>query len=142
MPEALQRADKNDTADVLVVIVSWNSGPWLSDCLQALAAQSCRPRHTLIWDNGSDAATLAVLDTLPQRFAGVQVHRSGRNHGFAAGNNLAVAAAPASRSMPTARGVTHCQTSTQGCPTIRTCAPCGPRATASATRGSFDPGTR
>ncbi len=97
MPEALQRADKNDTADVLVVIVSWNSGPWLSDCLQALAAQSCRPRHTLIWDNGSDAATLAVLDTLPQRFAGVQVHRSGRNHGFAAGNNLAVAAAPASR---------------------------------------------
>jgi len=45
MPEALQRADKNDTADVLVVIVSWNSGPWLSDCLQALAAQSCRPRQ-------------------------------------------------------------------------------------------------
>lgn len=90
-------SEQGRVADVLVVIVSWNSGPWLDDCLQALNAQTCRPRQTLIWDNGSDGPTMAVLDHLPQRFADLQIHRSGRNHGFAAGNNLAVAAAPGAR---------------------------------------------
>ena len=44
--------------------------------------------------------------------------------------------------IPSRAGLTACQMSTNGCPTTRTCEPCGPRITASAMRLSLEPTTR
>ena len=47
---------------VVAVVVSWNSGPWLPACLEALAVQSGPDLRIVVWDNGSEPATLAVID--------------------------------------------------------------------------------
>ncbi len=81
---------------VVAVVVSWNSGPWLPACLEALAVQSGPDLRIVVWDNGSEPATLAVIDALALRFPRVTFHRDPRNVGFAAGNNRAIALAGAS----------------------------------------------
>ncbi|MBL4719603.1 MAG: glycosyltransferase family 2 protein [Alphaproteobacteria bacterium] len=72
-----------------VIVLNYNAGAYLRDCVQALAAQSFVNFHAIIADNGStdssfDDARSALDDP---RFSFVEF---GTNHGFARGNNLAV----------------------------------------------------
>ncbi len=74
--------------DLTVVIVNYNGGRYLDRCLQALAAQTLRPRQTVLVDN---ASTDGSTDRAERTFPWLRVIRCPENRGFAAANNLAVA---------------------------------------------------
>jgi GT2 family glycosyltransferase len=70
-----------------VIVVNWNSGPYLRKCLHAVLNQSILIEKIIVVDNAStDASLLEAEDLLPY----VQLIRLAHNAGFAAGNNLAV----------------------------------------------------
>lgn len=73
-------------ASITVVIVNWNSGPLLAECLERLAAQTLRPAAILVVDNASSDGSEAVAEQFPA----VRLLRMGANLGFAAGNNAAL----------------------------------------------------
>jgi len=74
---------------IAVVIVNFNSGELLGQCLDSLAAQRVAPDRVIVVDNashdGSEQAT--------RRHTGVELLREGSNRGFAAATNTGVAAA-------------------------------------------------
>lgn len=79
-----------EAARVAVILVHFHAEEWLRRSLDALQRQTRPPDRILVVDNGSGEADLsAALTSFPQ----VELLRPGRNLGFAAGNNLAVAAA-------------------------------------------------
>lgn len=69
-----------------VVIVNWNSGPFLEKCLKHLGAQTLAPGKILVLDNNSTDGSMEAA----RNFPGVQLIEMDRNLGFAAANNLAV----------------------------------------------------
>ena len=72
---------------VAVVIVNWNSGAYLVDCLLSLKGQTLLPDRVLIVDN---ASTDGSMEGLEQRFPDLEFIHLKKNTGFAAANNLAV----------------------------------------------------
>jgi GT2 family glycosyltransferase len=74
-----------------VIVLNYNGGRLLDDCLQSLASQELEGGfEVLVVDNEStDGSPEAVRD----RFPDVRLVRAGRNLGFAGGNNLGVAEA-------------------------------------------------
>ena len=70
---------------VRVVIVNFNSGPWLRRAVQALAAQNFRDFEAVIVDNASTDESFSGLGLHDDRFSLVN---AGANLGFAAGCNL------------------------------------------------------
>ncbi len=65
---------------VSVGIVTYQSAPHLPRCLQAVGAQSLRPREIVVWDNASTDGSVVLA-----REAGAVVHVSPANVGFAGG---------------------------------------------------------
>ncbi len=84
------RTANDAVAQVAVVIVNYNSGPYLARCLAALQAQTFRDFTVIVVDNASKDESLQALDRLPE---GWQALRLPENVGFAAGNNRAIAMA-------------------------------------------------
>ena len=74
-----------DVATASVVIVNWNSGALLRQCLASLAAQSVLPEVIWVVDNASSDGS---ADCVPE-FPNCRLLSPGANLGFAAGNNLA-----------------------------------------------------
>jgi GT2 family glycosyltransferase len=74
------------TKTVTVVIVNWNSGALLAECLRHLSAQTIPPDRIVVADNAShdDSASSA------EKFANVTMLKMGANLGFAGGNNAAL----------------------------------------------------
>ena len=72
---------------VTVVIVNWNSGSLLADCLKSLAHQTLPPTRVFVMDNDSKDGSADCA----QGFAGVTLRQMGKNLGFAAANNRAFA---------------------------------------------------
>jgi GT2 family glycosyltransferase len=73
-----------------VVIVSWNSGPELLDCLRSLHENPPSPRwEAIVVDNASSDGSLAAVRS---QFPGVRVIANGANRGLAAANNQGMAA--------------------------------------------------
>ena len=72
---------------VSVVVVTYNSAPFLHRILGALAAQTFTDFETVIYDNASTDDTAAIVSSaaLPVTFT-----RSETNNGYARGNNAAV----------------------------------------------------
>lgn len=72
---------------VSVIIVNWNSGMLLAECLRHLEAQTVQLKRVLVVDNASsdDSATST------EAFADVTVRRMKANLGFAVGNNRTLA---------------------------------------------------
>jgi GT2 family glycosyltransferase len=80
-------------ARVVVVVVNWNAGTLLRDCLAALRRQTFADFAAVIVDNGSSDGSADFVDALHEpRFTLV---RAQRNLGFAAASNLGAAQAPA-----------------------------------------------
>lgn len=79
---------------VLVIIVAYNSGPLLVECVRAVLASSV-PVRVVISDNGSDDCSLAGVDQLAGADARLNVMRNHGNIGFAAANNRALGFAEA-----------------------------------------------
>lgn len=73
-------------ADVSVIIVCWNSGSLLAQCLESLLAQTVRPNAILVIDNASVDNSAEIGESFPE----VTVHRMPTNLGFAAANNYAI----------------------------------------------------
>jgi GT2 family glycosyltransferase len=72
---------------VSVIIVNFNSGPLLAECLKHLDRQTLPPERVWVVDNASSDGS-ADIRYPPDR---VTVLKIGENIGFAAGNNLALA---------------------------------------------------
>ena len=79
--------DRGKLVPVSMLIVNWNSGALLVECLQHLMAQTVHPVQVLIVDNASSDASVDAVGDLEN----VSVRRVDINLGFAAGNNLAIA---------------------------------------------------
>lgn len=72
---------------VTIIIVNWNGGSLLHECLSRLAQQTILPERVLVVDNASsDKSVFCVA-----QFAGVTVRRMNANLGFAIANNRALA---------------------------------------------------
>jgi N-acetylglucosaminyl-diphospho-decaprenol L-rhamnosyltransferase len=71
---------------VRIIIVNYNSGSLLQDCVSALEAQTMRDFEVIIFDNNSTDRSIEDLRLPDDRF---RVRRSGVNLGFAAANNRA-----------------------------------------------------
>jgi GT2 family glycosyltransferase len=71
-----------------VIIVNWNSGELLGQCLSALTEQSAIPQRIIVVDN---ASTDQSADGIETRYPNTKVIRLNRNTGFGEGNNIAIA---------------------------------------------------
>lgn len=72
---------------IAVIIVSWNSGPFLSKCLSALKKQIFQEFRTIVIHNGEFDDTLISAQAA---LKSAEIICLGENKGFAAGNNVAV----------------------------------------------------
>ena len=77
---------------VAVLIVNWNGGPLLRQCLEALERQHRQPDHIVVVDNGSTDDSLVLAERALGR---AELVRLPANTGFAAANNVAARAARA-----------------------------------------------
>ena len=71
---------------VSVIVVNYNAGKWLKQCIESVLNQSEQDFECLIVDNGSEDGSLATLPKLDKRF---QIIELGYNAGFAVANNHA-----------------------------------------------------
>src|SRR5262245_41342613 len=78
---------------VLVVIVNFNSGPMLARSVACVKTQTYADWRLVVVDNGSSDDSVSQMLA---RHPDVDVLLAGKNLGFAAANNLAVSARPAS----------------------------------------------
>jgi GT2 family glycosyltransferase len=87
-------ADAVATPGLVSVIVptyaDWSMTVAAVESVMAAAADSEIPVECLVVDNGCDAETSVILDSLAWRFDEVRVIHNAVNHGFALGNNLAL----------------------------------------------------
>ncbi len=72
---------------IAVVIVNWNSGFCLRDCLKALSRQTRLPKRVVVVDNASSDGS---LEGIRDEYNEVEIVASEENLGFAAANNLAI----------------------------------------------------
>lgn len=75
-----------NAAPVTVVIVNWNGGMMLDECIACLLCQTLLPSRILVIDNGSTDGSAERIQQTP----GIEVRLTGSNHGFAKANNLAL----------------------------------------------------
>jgi len=71
---------------ITVVVVNYNGGDFLKNCIASLACQTFTDFETILVDNASTDGSLGRLGDLPPR---TTILRETVNHGFAGGNNLA-----------------------------------------------------
>lgn len=69
---------------VSVVVVTFHSARFISDCLESVVKQTLPPAEIIVADNGSADDT---LDIVRSRFQDVRVIELGRNTGFCRANN-------------------------------------------------------
>ena len=84
MPTTADRSNQ-----VSVIVVNWNGARFLQHCLDALLAQTIKPREIILVDNASTDESLEIV----KQFPSVRVLALNENTGFARGNNLAIKAA-------------------------------------------------
>ncbi|MBK8115184.1 MAG: glycosyltransferase family 2 protein [Candidatus Accumulibacter sp.] len=80
------QSDGLGNASVTVVIVNWNGGEMLKECLEHLLQQTYAPTRILVMDNGSSDGSAERVEGMD----GVTVKQLGSNLGFAAANNHAI----------------------------------------------------
>ncbi len=73
-----------------IIMLSWNAPEYTRMAVESIRAVTRYPHEIIVVDNGSDAATCAVLATLETQH-GVRVVYNGRNLGFGAGMNVGMA---------------------------------------------------
>ena len=72
---------------IAVVIVNWNAGHYLRQCLQSLKTQTLKPTRVLIVDN---ASTDGSITGIKEEFENYEIISLDTNKGFAFANNFAV----------------------------------------------------
>jgi GT2 family glycosyltransferase len=84
---------RGNQAVVSVVVLTWNALDYTRKCVASLLKHTHRRHELILVDNGSDQDTLDYLTKLEAEQPGVKVIFNGKNLGFAAGNNVGIAAA-------------------------------------------------
>lgn len=72
---------------VTVIVVNWNGGDWLAECIGKLLRQTLSPTRILLMDNGSTDDSLRKIQPHPN----LTIRLLGENLGFAAANNRGIA---------------------------------------------------
>jgi GT2 family glycosyltransferase len=73
---------------VAIVVINWNSGALLDQCLSALMQQSVVPDRIIVVDNGStDGSGTEIMN----RYPNAELIRLNQNAGFARANNIGIA---------------------------------------------------
>ena len=86
--DPMPRDIRNDRARVSVLIVTWNSGGDIQDCLDSVFAHSGDvPLEVIVVDNGSTDRTAEIVRSYK---VGVRFVEAGANLGFPRGINLAL----------------------------------------------------
>ncbi len=86
-PEIQRRGRNSAPPTVAVVIVNYNSGEYLSRCLQSLHNQTNSSDQIIVVDNASSDGSMREIE---RRFPDVKTVRLSTNVGFAAANNIAI----------------------------------------------------
>jgi GT2 family glycosyltransferase len=73
-----------------VIVLGWGGEPYIASCLTALQRQTYPTLEIIVVDNGSPDRTTEIVE---RDFPQVQLIRTGRNLGVAAGNNVGLKAA-------------------------------------------------
>jgi GT2 family glycosyltransferase len=73
--------------EISVIIVSWNAVKFLEECLDSLSRGIVRACEVIVVDN---ASTDGSPDLVAAKFPWVVLIQTGRNQGFAKGNNLGI----------------------------------------------------
>ncbi len=91
----LKLGDKWETSSyqTSVVVLTWNALEYVRKCAVSLLEYTGRDCELIFVDNGSDQETLEFLAELAEDHNRVRVICNGENLGFAAGNNIGIAAA-------------------------------------------------
>lgn len=74
---------------ISVVVLNWNGGRIVQECLMSLRAQSYRPLEIIVVDN---ASTDKSVDLIKMGFPEVKLMVNDRNLGFGGGNNVGIRA--------------------------------------------------
>jgi GT2 family glycosyltransferase len=74
------------TTPISIIIINWNGGKLLLECLTSLSKQAVVPSNILVVDNASSDKSSDGI----KAYNGLSIYRSSTNLGFAAGNNLAL----------------------------------------------------
>lgn len=72
---------------VSIIVVNWNGGDLVQNCVQALVSQNVKPEQIIVVDNNSQDGS---PDRIESQFKEVKVLRQRQNIGFAAANNRAI----------------------------------------------------
>jgi len=72
---------------VSIIVVNWNGGAYLEECLSSLENQTYAPVEILVVDNGSTDSSREVLNRYPQ----IRIIWNSTNRGFGPANNQALA---------------------------------------------------
>jgi len=78
------------TAKVGLIIVNWNSGALLNQCLGAIFKQSHLPEKIVVVDNASNDQSLRVIKGDSRQCSRVQIIELSKNMGFTLANNMGV----------------------------------------------------
>lgn len=79
---------ENASAEVSIVIVTWNARRYVEKCLESLQCQrACPPMEIIVVDNASSDGT---VESIKKRFPCVKIVRNNCNLGFAKGNNIGI----------------------------------------------------
>lgn len=76
----------NDCHLVSVIIVTYNSEKYITNCLNSLCTQAYHPIEIIVFDNASSDKTVKLIQST---FPEVNLHVNSKNIGFAAANNRA-----------------------------------------------------
>jgi GT2 family glycosyltransferase len=81
-------SSQSNRPDVSIVIVAWNAGHYLAQCLESLMVATPRCNiEVLVVDNASTDGTAEMIEG---KFPWVRLIKSSENLGFARGNNVAI----------------------------------------------------
>ncbi|MBK8901481.1 MAG: glycosyltransferase family 2 protein [Anaerolineaceae bacterium] len=84
--QSIDQSAQTGWPSVSVIIVTYNSGPFIVDCLEALQATIIQPHEIIVFDNASADNTVQLIQ---EKFTAVHLQSSNTNIGFAAANNCA-----------------------------------------------------
>lgn len=71
---------------VAIIIVNWNGGKYLPDCLESIKHQTCKDFDIILVDNASSDDSLEIA----KKYKDVAIIKNDKNYGFAKGNNIGV----------------------------------------------------
>lgn len=72
---------------VSVIIPCYNAEPWLSDCLDAIIAQTYRPLEIIVVDDGSTDYSLQIIRHYAKQYPELIRYTTGANHGSSTARN-------------------------------------------------------